>query len=112
MWGAARLGLREPDLWSGHEKRYYHVVMLEISLPPETEETLRKRAEANGEDVALFAARLLQDALNAPSVDELLAPFRSQVEESGMTDDELDELGNALRQDVRDGRRARQAKTG
>jgi hypothetical protein len=61
--------------------------MLQIPLAPETEEALRERAKANGQDVASYAARLIQEALSAPSVDELLAPFRKQVEESGITDE-------------------------
>lgn len=60
--------------------------MLQISLPPETEDVLRERAKANGEDSSAYAARLLQEALATPSVDELLAPFRKQVEESGISD--------------------------
>ena len=85
--------------------------MLQIPLPPDTEETLRERAKANGEDVSSYAARLIQEALSTPSVDELLAPFRKQVEESGITDDELDQLGDGLRRDVRQEKQARKAKT-
>lgn len=85
--------------------------MLQIPLAPDTEQTLRERARANGEEVATFAARLLQEALSAPSVDELLAPFRKQVEESGITDEELDQLGEELRRDVRHEIHARKAKT-
>ena len=86
--------------------------MLQIPLPPDTEETLRKRAKANGEDVASYAARLIQEALCTPSVDELLAPFRKQVEESGITDEELDRLGEELRDEVWQEHEARKAKTG
>ena len=85
--------------------------MLQIPVPPDTEETLRERAKANGEDVASYAARLIQEALTAPSVDELLAPFRMQVEESGIRDDELDRLGEELRQEVRQEKQARKART-
>ena len=85
--------------------------MLQIPLPPDAEEALRERAEANGEDVSSFAARLLQNALNAPSVDELLAPFRMQVEESGISDGELDQLGEELRREVRQEHKARKTKT-
>jgi hypothetical protein len=46
-----------------------------------------------------------------PSVDELLAPFRQQVEESSITDDELDRLGEELRKEVRQEKQARKAKT-
>ncbi len=37
----------------------------------------------------------------SPDVDALLAPFRQQVEESGISDEELTELGDSLRQEVR-----------
>ena len=85
--------------------------MLQIALPPDTEETLRERAKASGEDIASYAARLLQEALSTPSVDELLAPFRKQVEESGITDPQLDQLGEELRREVRQDKQARKAKT-
>jgi len=74
--------------------------MLQIPLPPDTEAKLRDRAEASGQEVSSFAARLLQDALDAPSVDELLAPFRRQVNDSGIKDAELDELCEELRNAV------------
>ena len=83
--------------------------MLQIPLSPDTEAKLRERARANGEDVSAYAARLLSDALSAPSVDELLAPFRKQVEESGISDGELDQLGEELRREVRQEKQARKA---
>lgn len=85
--------------------------MLQIPLPPDTEETLRERAKANGQDVSSYAARIIQEALSTPSVEELLAPFRREVEESGITDEGLDTLGEELRRDVRQEHRARKAKT-
>jgi hypothetical protein len=74
--------------------------MLEIALPPDTEAKLRERAKASGEDVSAVAARLIAEALGAPSVDELLAPFRKQVEDGGVTDEDLDRLGDELRDEV------------
>ncbi len=85
--------------------------MLQFPLPPDTEQTLRERAEANGEDVGEFVARIIQQAISTPSVDELLAPFRRQIEESGIADDDLDRLGEELRQEVRQERQTRKAKT-
>jgi hypothetical protein len=85
--------------------------MLQIPLSPDTEEMLRERAKANGEDVSSYAARLIQEALCTPSVDELLSPFRKQVDESGITDEGLDRLGEELRRDARDEHRARKAKS-
>jgi hypothetical protein len=83
--------------------------MLEIALPPETEAVLRERARIHGEDVSAYASRLLKDALTGRSVDELLAPFRQQVEESGATDAELDELCEELREEVWQQRHAKRA---
>ena len=85
--------------------------MLQIPLSPDAEEILRERAKANGEDVSSYAARLLQDALVAPSVEELLAPFRKQVEDSGITDAELNSLGEELRTDVWQEKQARKVKS-
>lgn len=84
--------------------------MLQISLPPDAEKVLRERAEAHGQDIDSYAARLLQEALNTPSVDELLAPFRKQVEDSGASDEELDQLGEELRDEVWQEQQARKAK--
>ena len=85
--------------------------MLQILLPPDTESALRERAKANGEDVASYAAHLLQQALCTPSVEELLAPFREQVEKSGISDEELDQLGDELRRDARQSNHARSAES-
>jgi hypothetical protein len=72
---------------------------------------LRDRAKARGEDIASYVARLIQEALTTPSVDELLAPFRKQVAESGITDEELDQLGEELRHKVRQEKQARKAES-
>lgn len=70
---------------------------ISIPLSPEAEAMLRERARAAGEDITSYAARVFYDALSTPSVDELLAPFRKQVEESGISDDELDDFYDGLR---------------
>ncbi len=73
---------------------------ISIPLSPEAEAKLRERAQAAGEDITSYAARVLHDALTTPSVDELLAPFRGHVEASGMSDDQLDEFYEELRKKV------------
>jgi hypothetical protein len=83
--------------------------MLQILLPPETEAALRERAGVRGVDVNIYAVRLLQDALKAPNVEELLRPFREQVANSGAADEDLDNLCEELRQEVWDERKARKA---
>lgn len=85
--------------------------MLQIPLSAETEVALRERADSRGEEVAVYAARLLQDAVAAPNIDELLAPFRRQVEENGATDAELDSLCEELRRDVWQEQQARKAQS-
>lgn len=84
--------------------------MLQIPLSPQFEAVLRERAQAHGEDMSAYAASLLQDALAAPSVEELLAPFRKQVDESRASDDELDALGESLRDEVWQEQQAGKAK--
>mgnify|MGYP003577456795 CR=1 FL=1 len=85
-------------------------LMLQIPLPPEVEAKLRERAKARGEDVSRLVPRLLEDALSTATVEELLAPFRRQVVDSGITDDELDRLGEELRDEVWRERQGRKAK--
>ena len=84
---------------------------ISIPLSPEAEARLRERAEAAGEDITSFAARVFHDALTAPSVDELLVPFRKQVEDSGMTDDQLDNFYEGLRDKVWDEHQTKRAKS-
>lgn len=84
---------------------------ISIPLSPEAEARLRERAKAAGEDITAYAARVLHEALTSPSVDELLAPFRKQVEESGMSDDQLDELYEDLRNKVWDEHQIKRTKS-
>ena len=74
--------------------------MLQIPLPPDVEEKLRERAKANQSDVVDFATRLLREALVATSVEDMLAPFRAQIEDSDASDAELDDLVEELRGEV------------
>lgn len=70
---------------------------IQISLPPDAEARLRAKAKSVGQDVDSYASQLLHEAITTPSIDELLAPFRRQVEESGMSDEELDAFYEDLR---------------
>jgi hypothetical protein len=89
-----------------------------ITLAPETEEKLRKRAAENGVAADALARDLLEEALNGGgkqtgrpgmTLDQVLAPFRKEVEESGMTDDELKEFFTEARDEVRSERRAKKS---
>ncbi len=64
-----------------------------IMLPPETERKLVERAERIGQNVETLARQLIERGITADAtLDEILAPFRRQVSESGMSDDDLTAL--------------------
>ena len=84
---------------------------ISIPLSPEAEARLRERAQAAGEEISSYAARLLDDALTTPSIEELLAPFRKQVNESGMSDDELDKFYEDLRDKVWEEKQTKRSKS-
>ncbi|CAN5883250.1 hypothetical protein BH23PLA1_BH23PLA1_38870 [soil metagenome] len=72
-----------------------------IKLPPDQERQLAERAARSGRNPAGYVRLLIERDLHAPvpaPSDEAMAPFRRQVEQSGLSDDELD----AFFEDVRD----------
>ena len=63
-----------------------------ISIPDSVLSLLKQRAATNGQTVTDYTSKLVADTVTSPTVDEVLAPFRKQVAESGMSDDELDDF--------------------
>lgn len=82
---------------------------LTISLPPHLEAKLRDRASASGQTPADYVSRLVEQAVARPTLDEVLAPFRRQVDESGMSDEQIDEFFQGLREKAYQERRGRDA---
>ena len=91
-----------------------------ITLPTEAEAKLRRRAAEAGVTPDALARQLLEKILAgrrdvAPSarqesaLDAVLDPFRKEVEESGMTDDELRDFFSEVRDEMRAEKRARRA---
>ncbi len=86
-----------------------------ISLPPETEEKLRQRAAESGQTVDGYVRQIVERdvlgsnggrpsgtppvPLHLPS-DEALAPFRKEVAQSEITDDELLQFLEGVREEV------------
>lgn len=70
-----------------------------ISLAPETEEKLRARASESGMDVSVLAGRFIEKEIQRPRLSEILAPFRRQVRESGVSDEALTSLFEEARQE-------------
>jgi hypothetical protein len=72
-----------------------------IRLTDDEQRQLAERAARNGRDVAEYVHLLIERDIRGPSAaDQALAPFRRQVEESGMTDDELGEFFAEVRDEV------------
>ena len=64
-----------------------------ISITPEIAPAVRRAASERGKDVASFIEELVTETFSGPgrprTLDEILAPFRAQVEASGISDEEL-----------------------
>jgi hypothetical protein len=72
-----------------------------IELKPEIEAVLSKRAAAQGCGVGDYVQRLIEKEARSPrTFNEILAPFRQEVAESGMDDEALDDLFTDARRKV------------
>ncbi len=74
-----------------------------ITIPAELEPLILRRAKDSGKPIEDITVELIAQALQPQqpklTFDEILAPFRKEVAESGMTDEELDELVEKARED-------------
>ncbi|MDQ3322336.1 MAG: hypothetical protein M3525_07890 [Acidobacteriota bacterium] len=74
---------------------------LTIQVPENIGAILEERAKGNGKDIAEYIESLIeQDIDKRKTLDEILAPVRRNFAESGITEDELDELIESERQAV------------
>ena len=79
---------------------------IQIPISPETEAKLREKAAAVGEDIAAYAAGVLERSAKQPlSLDEISGPIGEQFRQSGMTEDELTDLLENAKHDKRRQRR-------
>jgi predicted metal-dependent phosphotriesterase family hydrolase len=76
------------------------VLTLTINLPRDVGTALENKARVSGKDSAAFVEDLVAKEVNSPTFDEILAPFRQNVKESGMTEEELDTLFTEARREV------------
>lgn len=76
---------------------------LEIpNVPPDQMKKLAEKAAESGKTPEEYALELIVTALDSGgglTFDQILAPFRQEVKESGLTDEELDELFRRARRD-------------
>lgn len=87
-----------------------------IDLPPEVEESVKTQAAKEGLPLEDYVTSLVEegtkrrdriDLLAEKPFDEILAPLRRNVEESGMSDEELDGLFTGARKDASRARKER-----
>ena len=73
---------------------------LTIELSEPIERDLARWAKDSGQTAEAFLAELAERFLTSRRIDVTMAPFRKQVAESGMTEGELDDFFQELRQEV------------
>jgi hypothetical protein len=84
-------------------------ISLTIRLSASARAKLAERAAKSGQDISAIASELIEQAVTHPPLDEIMAPVRKQVADSGISDGDLDELlGNELKA-VRAQRKAKPA---
>lgn len=79
---------------------------LRVPISPETEAQLRARAADTGLDIETYAARTLERIASRPPLADLLAPLRAEVEDSGISEDDLTQLLEEAKHESRAARRA------
>jgi hypothetical protein len=85
------------------------IMTVTLELEPEVEMTASEQAEEEGLPLAEYVEAVVKEAvfkrravkrLAEKPFDEILKPFRDEVEASGMSDDELDELFDKARRNA------------
>jgi hypothetical protein len=85
-------------------------MVLSLSISAEAEATLKAKAAAAGVDVETYAAALVEQAATAPlSLREISGPIAEDFAKSGMTEDELGDLLEEAKHEMRAEKRGRQA---
>ena len=72
-----------------------------LELKAEIEEVLQRKARDNGFEANVYLEKMIEkDIEHSKTLDEILAPLRKEFDESGMTEDELDEFIEEIREEV------------
>ena len=84
-------------------------IALKLRLSKQTQDKLAQQAARTGRDVSDVASDLLEQAVNSPSLDEILAPIHADFASSGMSEDQIMELGRNELEALRRERKAKPA---
>jgi predicted transcriptional regulator len=72
-----------------------------ITLTPDEERRLTERAARCGQDLTIYVQKLIEKDIRGPrTADEALEPFRHDVEQSGVSDEEMGEFFEEVRDEV------------
>jgi hypothetical protein len=87
---------------------------LTFDLPEDVKAKLDAKARSEGLDFSTYVQRLLKADAALPPLGEVLRPIRDAFKASGMTEDELTQMLEKAKHDIRADRRAREpnAKSG
>ena len=72
-----------------------------ISIPDQVADKLRRRARAHGQRMRTYTSKIVQQAVQGPTLEELLAPVQRDFARSGMTEKQWLDLGRDLLDKVR-----------
>ncbi len=72
-----------------------------ISIPKQVADKLRVRARASGQPLPAYASKIVESAVQGPTLEELLAPVQADFARSGMTEKQLLSMGRKLLHKVR-----------
>jgi hypothetical protein len=81
---------------------------LTVDLADADAQRLAEKARAAGVDVQTYVERLVRLAATSVPLDDVLRPVREAFQASGMSEDELGELLEEAKHEMRRERRARQ----
>jgi len=73
-----------------------------VTISPRAEHRLLDKARVAGLTPETLAARILEEQLVRPSIDEALKPLRDEVASSGISEDELGDLLEKAKHEMRD----------
>ncbi len=80
---------------------------LNINISARAEKNLKKRAAADGKELAAYASQIVEDAATKPTLEELLKPLRIEFESSGFSDEDLVQQITAAQKAYRNSRNTR-----
>jgi hypothetical protein len=67
-----------------------------ISISDQVADKLRERADASGQPLGDYTSKIVEQAIQGPTLEELLAPVQADFARSGMTEEQLLDLGREL----------------